>query len=134
MTALSAAMRRSQASASDSPAPAAAPGSEAITGLGMRKIRPAVSRCESRWRWMRSSSDRPMPRLPPVPAAMPFTSPPEQNAPPAPVSTMQRTSVAVSASRSAAARPRSISSESALRRSGRFMTRSATPSSTRACR
>ena len=44
MNAVSAMMRRSAASASDSPAPAAGPGSDATTGLGIRYMRPAVLR------------------------------------------------------------------------------------------
>ena len=53
---------------------------------------------------------------------------------PAPVFTMQPKAVAVSDSFRASESPASISPESALRRSGRFMVRIATPSSTRACR
>ena len=48
-------IRRSQASASASPPPAAAPGSAAIVGLGIVNSLPAVARWLTRWRWIAPS-------------------------------------------------------------------------------
>ena len=86
--AVSAAYLRSHAKANASPAPAAGPGTRAIVGFGIRHSFPLVARWFSRWRWMRASSDGPgrSPRSS-AEAAMLFTSPPAQKAPPAPVFT-----------------------------------------------
>ena len=59
---------------------------------------------------------------------MPFTSPPAQKAPPAPVSTSAPTSEATSASAIAAISPSIIGVDIALRRSGRFSVMVITPS------
>src|SRR4051794_8257213 len=132
MKADSEAYRRSQARARAMPPPAAAPGRAAMVGLGISHSLPDVARCERRWRWMAAS------KLVVGPAswlaAMPFTSPPAQNAPPAPVSTMQPTSSSVSMSARTRAMASSIGPDMALRRSGRFMVRTATPLSTSARR
>ena len=85
-------------------------------------------------RWTRASYvvAGPAPVSPPV--AMPFTSPPAQNAPPAPVSTTHPTSSATSTSARTLANDSFISLDMALRRSGRFMVSVATPSSITASR
>src|SRR5690348_2685168 len=99
----------------------------AIVGLGMLHRRPLVARWLSRWRWMAASSDRPSASA--GEAAMLLTSPPAQKAPPAPVSTTQRTASSVSAWARTAARADSMAGEKALRRAGRFMVITATPPS-----
>ena len=89
-------IRRSQASASARPPPAAAPGSDAIVGLGIVNSLPDVARWLIRWRWIAPSIVL-SPTVPSPLAAMALTSPPPQNAPPAPVSTMHRTAGSSSA-------------------------------------
>src|SRR4051812_10699471 len=98
----------------------------AIVGLGISCRRPAVAWWLRRWRWTRASNDAPLEAS----SAIALTSPPAQNAPPAPVSTTQPTSSETSISASVCASASSIARDSALRRSGRFMVRTATPSST----
>src|ERR1700722_5887178 len=103
----------------------------AMVGLGMSQIRPLVARWLSRCTWMRASREDP--RAPPPAgtfrSAMAFTSPPEQKAPPAPVSTTTPTSSSTSTVARPRARPSSIWEVSAFRRSGRFKVNVATPSS-----
>ncbi|MGX1334143.1 hypothetical protein AB7M56_008642 [Bradyrhizobium elkanii] len=109
------ATRRSQDSAIESPAPAAAPSSCATTGFGI-------------WCRMRETS-MPRRRLAILasngsgarPSAIDLTSPPTQKVPPAPRISTARTSVSSCARRAASTRPRVMSGLSALRRSGRFM-------------
>src|SRR5215475_1881860 len=120
-------MRRSQDSAIDSPAPAAAPSSCATTGLLI-------------WCRMRDTS-MPLRRVTCFsskdigarPAAIDLTSPPTQNVPPAPLSSTARTSESSAARRAASTSPRVMSGLSALRRSGRFMVMVSRPLS-RCCR
>src|SRR5256714_5184224 len=92
--------------------------------------RPAVARWLNRWRCTRAS--KPTPSSPPL--AIALTSPPAQKAPPAPVNTTQPTSSAISTSSRSSPSASSIAPDSALRRSGRFIVSTATPSSTRARR
>src|SRR5256714_8735469 len=92
--------------------------------------RPAVARWHNRWRCTRAS--KPTPSSPPL--AIALTSPPAKNAPPAPVNTTQPTSSAISTSSRSSPSASSIAPDSALRRSGRFIVSTATPSSTRARR
>src|SRR5215470_7975337 len=107
----------------------------AIVGLGMLHRRPLVARWFSRWRWMRASRDGPAPfPRSAAGAAMLLTSPPAQNAPPAPVSTTQPTASSVSARARTAPRAATMAGEKAFRRSGRFMVITATPLSSSARR
>ena len=109
----SAARRRSAASAREKPAPAAAPFTTAMVGLGISASRREVSSKRRSWAALASGSRA-------SPAPMPRRSPPEQKARPAPVSTTQRTASSSAASRT---RPSSASSSSplmALSASGRF--------------
>src|SRR6266702_789286 len=78
---------------------------------------------------MVASSDGPSP-FPPCAdlAAMLLTSPPALNAPPAPVSTTQPTAWSVSTWPRTSPRAEIMPGEKALRRSGRFMVITATPS------
>ena len=96
--AFSDATRRSHASARLRPAPTAWPLTIAIVGLGIVCSTKLVRRCASR----RPATPRakldagddaspPLLRMASRPAAMPLTSPPAQNARPAPVNTTQRT-------------------------------------------
>src|SRR5580704_6995827 len=101
----------------------------AIVGLGMLHSRPLVARWFSRWRWMRASRDPPSPRSAGGAAAMLLTSPPAQNAPPAPVSTTQPTASSVSTRARTAPSADTMAWENAFRRSGRFMVITATPPS-----
>src|SRR5690349_22710006 len=98
----------------------------AIVGLGMLHSRPLVARWLSRWRWMAASMPAPLP--PAGRAAMLLTSPPALKAPAAPVSTTQPTASSVSTWPRTSPRAEIIPGEKALRRSGRFMVITATPS------
>src|SRR5215467_3101162 len=107
----------------------------AIVGLGMLHRRPLVARWFSRWRWMRASRDGPAPfPRSAAGAAMLLTSPPAQNAPPAPVSTTQPTASSVSTRARTAPKAATMAGEKAFRRSGRFMVITATPLSSSARR
>ena len=108
--------RRSHASASDRPAPAAAPSTAATTGLLIScRMRDASMRPRSET--MRSS------RLGALRfgSAMPRTSPPTQNVPPAPFSSTARTSGSSAARCAACSSPSVKSGLIAFFRSGRFM-------------
>src|SRR5690349_16838239 len=98
----------------------------AMVGLGMLHSRPLVARWLSRWRWMAAS------RLAPFPwagrAAMLLTSPPALKAPAAPVRTTQPTASSVSTWSRTSPRAEIRPAEKALRRAGRFMVITATPS------
>src|SRR5271170_7447571 len=83
---------------------------------------------------MAASSDRPAPPPSARGVAMRLTSPPAQNAPPAPVSTTQPTASSVSTRARTVPRADSMASEKAFRRSGRFIVITATPSSISASR
>src|SRR6266699_4808418 len=108
-------MRRSQASASDRPAPAAEPLIMANVGLRM-----SCSSRETSTRWRSNSKRRSNVSFWPAPDAIALTSPPTQNVPPSPFSSTARTSGSAAA-RVAASTSRSPSSGfSALRRSGRL--------------
>ena len=120
-------MRKSQASAIPKPAPAAAPGKDAIVGLGILYKRPEVARWYMRCRLMASSTVTV--RAPSLRAAIAFTSPPAQKPLPPPVTTTQRTSELDSAYASCAANASSNSNVNALRASGRFKVIVSTPSS-----
>src|SRR5579859_7819879 len=98
----------------------------AIVGLGMIHRRPLVARWLSRWRWMAASRPDPFPSAGRV--AMLLTSPPALNAPPAPVSTTQPTASSVSTWARTVPRAEIMAGEKALRRCGRFMVITATPS------
>src|ERR1700685_3845819 len=102
----------------------------AIVGLGMPHKRPLVARLFSRWAWVGAGGDSraPSPRSAGG-AAMLLTSPPAQNAPPAPVSTTQPTASSVSTCARTAPRADTMAWEKAFRRSGRFSVMTATPSS-----
>ena len=119
-------MRRSQAIASERPAPAAAPRTMAIVGLGSSCSQRETSICE-RSAWAFSSSV-----VPPNsrPSAMALTSPPAQKPRPAPVRTMTPTSASSASRGSASSIASSISPDIALRRSGRLRVSVATPSFT----
>ena len=119
----------SHASASDRPAPTACPLIAAIVGFGMLCSIRLVARCDARrpstLAYSIDAGERsPLSLLPRErmsrPAAMPFTSPPAQNARPAPVSTTTR----VLRSRAASARYSDSSGirspPIAFRLSGRF--------------
>ena len=119
-------MRRSQASARDKPAPAAAPGMAASVGLGIS--------CSSRAVSIDRRNARTLPSSPvsanSAPSAIAFTSPPAQKAPPAPVSTTAPTAGSLATRSSRESIASSIAVDMALRRSGRFMVRVATRFST----
>ena len=133
MMAFEAMIRRSQASASESPAPAAAPGSAAIVGFGMLNSLPAVARWLTRWLWIAWSMETGWPE-PVLRLSMPFTSPPAQNPLPAPVRTTTLTSGASSAQASWAASASFIGPLMALRASGRLRVSVSTPPSRSASR
>ena len=116
-------MRRSQASAIESPAPAAAPSTCATTGFGIScKIR-ETSMPRRRFAILASNANGARP------SAIDLTSPPTQNVPPAPFRRTARTSWSSAARRAASTRPRVMSGLSALRRSGRFMVMVSSPES-----
>ena len=109
----SAAMRRSQATASEKPAPAAGPGITASVGLGIS--------CNQRLTSMRARrsvtlwSKDTLTGAPPAFLAKPFTSPPALKAAPLPVSTTRRTAGSLARRGSASDRASIISRENALR-------------------
>src|SRR5271169_2641459 len=117
-------MRRSQASASDSPAPAAAPSIAAIVGLRISCSRRAASILPRKSAIRSSVSVVSLPR-----AAIAFTSPPTQNAPPAPVSITALTAGFVAARRVASTSASSNAVSSAFLRSGRLSVSVRRPSS-----
>ena len=122
--ALSAASRRSHASAMPSPAPAQAPLTAATVGLVL-----ACSRPESRWiercrSTFRSTVQSAVAEVSPIAV----TSPPAQKPRPAPVTTMHPTAASSAQRSSVAIAASSIGRESAFSRSGRFRVRTATPS------
>src|ERR1700693_822997 len=116
-------MRRSQASATFIPAPAAAPLTAATIGLDMVRMR--TINCDPE----RSSGSRrftsPFSRA----ARMTFRSPPDQKARPAPVRITTRTLSSAAARARARSRSMPSSTFSALSRSGRFSMRVCTPPS-----
>ncbi len=126
-------MRRSQAIASDRPAPAAAPGNDAIVGLGIENSFPDVARWLTRWRWIAPSIVL-SPTVPSPRAAMALTSPPPQKPLPAPVRTMHLTAGSSSAFASCSPSAAVICPDMALRASGRFIVSVRTPSSNDASR
>src|SRR5256885_8816611 len=102
-------MRRSQASAIEAPAPAAAPSTCATTGFGIScKIR-ETSMPRRRFAILASNANGARP------SAIDLTSPPTQNVPPAPFRRTARTSWSSAARRAASTRPRVMSGLSALR-------------------
>jgi hypothetical protein len=120
---VSEAMRRSQASAIDMPAPARGPRTMAMVGLGISCSSLEISifsRSALALPWIESSANS-------LPSAMDLTSPPAQKPRPAPVITTQRTSGSAAKARALATSASSISPDSAFRRSGRFMVMTATP-------
>src|SRR5215470_7937554 len=119
------AMRMSQASARFIPAPAAAPLTAAMTGLGASR---SASTVRSRPGATFSISGRGAPRA--LPSFIAFTSPPAQKPFPAPVTIMTRTSGSAAAAVTASCRSSRSVSPSALSRSGRFSVSVATPSLT----
>src|SRR3989442_10185902 len=119
-------MRRSQAMARDSPAPAAAPRTMAMVGLGISCSHREVSIFARRPCALSSIVSPPNSR----PSAMALTSPPAQKPRPAPVSTTTPTSGSEARRSREASMASSISPDMALSRSGRFMVRTATPSLT----
>src|SRR5581483_12323114 len=98
----------------------------AMVGLGMLHSRPLVARWFSRWRWTAASMPVPLPSA--GRAAMLLTSPPALKAPAAPVSTTQPTASSVSTWARTSPRAEIMAVEKALRRAGRFMVITATPS------
>ena len=117
------AIRRSQASARFKPAPAAGPLTAAMDGNGSATSLSIAARPASiRGR----SASAPAPRC--LSAAMWWTSPPAENARPAPVTTRAPIPPRAEAASSAAMSCSRMSSANALRRSGRLRTRVATPS------
>ncbi len=116
-------MRRSQASAIESPAPAAAPSTWATTGFGISCKMRETSMPRRRFAIFASNANGARP------SAIDLTSPPTQNVPPAPFSRTARTSWSSAARRAASTRPRVMSGLSALRRSGRFMVMVSSPES-----
>ncbi len=137
-TARSAAIRRSAASAIDSPAPAAAPGSAATTGIGSRRnARLTAAWWDRRTPTLSSSEVGTTPSAEPLAvlfSCMPFTSPPAQNAPPSPVSSNTRTDGSRSICGSTRSNAPYIGADSALRRSGRLNDSTATCPSMRPSR
>src|SRR5712691_6836935 len=119
-------MRRSQAMASDSPAPAAAPRTMAMVGLGISCSHREVSIFARRPCALSSIVSPPNSR----PSAMALTSPPAQKPRPAPVSTTTPTSGSEARRSRETSMASSISPDMALSRSGRVMVRTATPSLT----
>src|SRR6266849_1272047 len=119
-------MRRSQAMARDSPAPAAAPRTMAMVGLGISCSHREVSIFARRPCALSSIVSPPNSR----PSAMALTSPPAQKPRPAPVSTTTPTSGSEARRSRETSMASSISPDMALSRSGRFMVRTATPSLT----
>ena len=113
--AVSEAMRKSQASASDNPAPAAAPSIAAMVGLGISCSRRLTS-IRSRKTLICSSSVPVLLRA----SFIAFTSPPAQNAPPAPVRMTARTSGSSAARDNCSFISRSIARVKAFLRSGRL--------------
>ena len=105
----------SQARARFMPAPAAAPFTAAINGLGESRMSSTV---RSREGATRSRSGRARPAA--LASCMALTSPPAQKPLPAPVMTITRTSASSIACVSAAIRSSRRLPPSALRRSGRF--------------
>ena len=134
MIAVFAMIRRSQASASDRPAPAAAPGRAAIVGFGILNSLPEVARWLNRWRWIASSMEtgRPAPVVAAVHgldvAAGAEALAPRRSAP------RTFTSGASSAQARLSASASFIGPLMALRASGRLSVRVSTPSSRRASR
>src|SRR6476619_7623540 len=116
-------MRRSQASAIESPAPAAAPSTCATTGFGISCRMRETSMPRRRFAIFASNANGARP------SAIDFTSPPTQNVPAAPFSRTARTSWSSAARRAASTSPRVMSGFSALRRSGRFMVMVSKPES-----
>ena len=111
-------MRKSHASASDRPAPATAPRTAAMVGLG--------STCSRRDASMRRRSERTRCSVlisRPLPSAMSLTSPPTQNAGPSPRSSTAPMAALSPAARSACSSRSHNDALSALRRSGRFSAR-----------
>src|SRR5581483_9114087 len=102
----------------------------AMVGLGMLHSRPLVARWFSRWRWTAASMPVPLPSA--GRAAMLLTSPPALKAPAAPVSTTQPTASSVSTWARTSPRAEIMPGEKALRRAGRFVVITATPSLTSA--
>jgi hypothetical protein len=122
--ALSAASRRSHASAMPNPAPAQAPLTAATVGLALACSRPErrwIARCRSTFR---STVQSALAEASPIAV----TSPPAQKPRPAPVTTMQPTSASSAQRSSAAIAASSIGRERAFSRSGRLSVRTATPS------
>src|ERR1700752_1965243 len=117
-------MRMSQASAMARPAPAAAPFTIAMVGFGISCSSREIS-IRPRSRATSSSELRGT-----VSSAMRFTSPPAQNARPAPVRTIAPMDASPARRGSASSRPSMIGVDSALSRSGRFNVSVATPSDT----
>src|SRR6218665_2903800 len=107
---------KSAASASERPAPKAAPSAAAITGFS-RSTNSSNQRCRLR---MRSRPSK-MSRWPPWPCTMALTSPPAQKCPPAPVSTTARMPASSRMPAMAAPKAWRIARSSALRASGRCM-------------
>src|SRR5262245_45684762 len=117
-------MRRSQASARESPAPAAAPRTIAMVGFAISCSRREISMFERRECAIASSEPSPRGRS----STIALTSPPEQKARPAPVSTTAPTLRSPAMRESACSMRSIITGETAFRRSGRFIVSSATPS------
>src|ERR1700752_1923791 len=117
-------MRMSQASAMARPAPAAGPFTIAMVGFGISCSSREIS-IRPRSRATSSSELRGT-----VSSAMRFTSPPAQNARPAPVRTIAPMDASPARRGSASSRPSMIGVDSALSRSGRFNVSVATPSDT----
>ena len=118
------AIRMSQASASDMPAPAATPFHMAMVGLGI-----SCSRREHSMRLRSSSTPSSKLRIGRWPAARAFMSPPAEKPRPAPVSTMQPISGSAAAASSATCRSRIMVRPRAFSTSGRFMVSTSTPPS-----
>src|SRR6201988_1194474 len=114
-------MRMSQASAMARPAPAAGPFTIAMVGFGISCSSREIS-IRPRSRATSSSELRGT-----VSSAMRFTSPPAQNARPAPVRTIAPMDASPARRGSASSRPSMIGVDSALSRSGRFNVSVATP-------
>src|SRR5262245_23725676 len=112
------------------PAPAAAPRTMAMLGLGISCSQREVS---IRDRKADAFSSRLLPEVS-RPSAMALTSPPAQNARPAPVRTTTPTSGLSARRGNASSRASSMGPLRALSRSGRFMVSTATPSLTTSCR
>ena len=124
--ALSAARRRSQASAMPMPAPAQAPLMAAMLAFGQRvqQSGEAMDRALPIDLLLEGPVGRSTRRSP-----IAVTSPPAQKPRPAPVTTMHPTAASSAQRSSVAIAASSIGRESAFSRSGRFMVSTATPSS-----